>query len=130
MKKFYLFVFILFATSAFCFADQIDNVADLIRQGNIHELSKLFAPNVQTSILDDENVYPKAQAETVLSKFFSQNRPQSVKLLHKINSNPTYRFGVIIASTDKGAFRIAYTLKETNGNFMLIEMRIETEKVK
>ncbi|MGZ3872289.1 MAG: DUF4783 domain-containing protein [Mucilaginibacter sp.] len=111
-------------------ADPIDKVAELIRQGNIHELSKMFAANVEIAMQEEENVYSKVQAGLILDKFFSQNKPVSVKMLHKINSNPNYLSGVLILTTSTGPFRVAYTLKQTEGSLMLIEMRIETEKVK
>lgn len=109
-------------------ADPIDNIANLIRLGNAHELSKFFAPSVEITIMDQEDVYSKVQAELILDKFFSQNKPRSVKMLHKVNSNPNYRFGVLILISDKGTYRIAYTLKEADKNLMLIELRIEKGK--
>lgn len=112
------------------FADPIEKVASLIKQSDVHELAGMFAPSVEISVLNEENVYSRTQAEIVLNKFFSENKPKSIKLLHKVNSNPNYNFGVIILYTDKGAYRIAYTLKQTDGKLELIEMRIETEKVK
>jgi len=110
--------------------DPIDNIAALIRQGNIRELSKSFADNVEITVLGEANVYSKAQAALILDRFFSQNKPESVKMLHKVNSNPNYRFGVLIMNTNKGTYRIAFTLKGTDNNPVLIEFRIETEKVK
>lgn len=131
MKLLYLpMLIVLYLVPAVPIADPIDKIAELIRQGNIHELSQSFAPNVEVTILDQEDVYSKVQAELILDKFFSQNKPRSVKMLHKVNSNPNYRFGVLILNSDKGTYRIAYTLKETDKNLMLIELRIETEKVK
>lgn len=112
------------------FADPIEKVASLIKQNDVHELAGMFAPSIEISILNEENVYSRTQAEIVLNKFFNENKPKSIKLLHKVNSNPNYNFGVIIMYTDKGAYRIAYTLKQTEGKLELIEMRIETEKVK
>ncbi|HAL83754.1 MAG TPA: DUF4783 domain-containing protein [Mucilaginibacter sp.] len=108
----------------------VNRVAELIKQGNIHGLSKLFAPNVEVTLMEDDNVYSKAQAGLILDKFFNQHKPKAVKMLHRINSNPNYRFGVLIVNTGKDTFRVAFTLKETDGSLMLIEFRIETEKVK
>ena len=131
MKLLYLpLLIILRLLPAVSFTDPIDKVAELIRAGNIHDLSALFAPNIEITILDEENVYSKAQAVVVLENFFNENRPRSVKLLHKINSNPNYQFGVLIFASDKATFRITYTLKESNQSWVLIELRIETEKVK
>jgi hypothetical protein len=117
----------LFNTTA---ADQIDKVAELLGKGNTHELAKLFAPNVEISIGDEENTYSKTQAEIILDKFFTQNKPNGSKVLHKVNSNANYHFGVAIINTDKGPYRIAYNLKGEGAAMQLIELRIEVEKVK
>jgi hypothetical protein len=131
MKKLYLPLFIILTVMpALVAADPIDKVASLIRQANIHELSGLFAESVEVSILGDENVYSKVQTELILDKFFSQNKPRSVKMLHKVNSNPNYLFGVLIINTDKGSYRLAVTLKDIDGKPELIEFRLESEKVK
>lgn len=111
-------------------AGPIEKVAELMRQGNVAELTKLFAANVEITMKDDENLYSKTQAGLILDKFFSQNKPTSVKVLHKVNSSQNYVFGVIILNTQKGPYRIAVTLKQTGNTSELIEMRVETEKVK
>ncbi|GAA4337261.1 hypothetical protein GCM10023149_46620 [Mucilaginibacter gynuensis] len=109
-------------------ADPIDNVAELIKQGNTKELAKLFASTIDITILKDENVYSKTQASIILEKFFNQNKPKAVKVVHKVNTNPTYRFGVLLLTTEKGTYRISFTLNEVKGVLQLIELRIETEK--
>jgi hypothetical protein len=109
-------------------ADDIEKIADLIKQGNAHELAKMFSSNVDMNILDETNVYSKAQSEMILDKFFKENKPRTIKLLHRVSSNPNYNFGVVILTTDKGKFRISYTLREINKVMVVIELRIETEK--
>jgi Na+-transporting NADH:ubiquinone oxidoreductase subunit NqrC len=110
--------------------DPIDNVANLIKQGNARELAKLFASNIEIAIMDDENIYSQTQATLILDKFFSKNKPKSIKLLHKVNSSANYRFGVFILTTDTGLYRVAFTLKGTDSKMTIIELRIENEKVK
>lgn len=130
MKLHYLpFFVILYLVPKVSFADPIDRVAELIRQGNIHELAKLFAANVEVTIPGGETV-SNPQAELILDKFFNENKPKSVKVLHKINSNANYRLGVLIMNTNKGAFRVAFTLKQNGGSSIIIEFRIEPETVK
>ncbi|MDF2434119.1 MAG: hypothetical protein JWP44_3750 [Mucilaginibacter sp.] len=129
MKQPYLLLLILCVSPVrFLLTDPIDDIAGFIRQGNIQQLSTLFAPSVEISLLGEENVYSKVQAELILDKFFNQNKPKAVKMLHRIDSNPNYLFGVLIVNTDKGTFRIACTLKQVDGSIKLIEMRIEPEK--
>jgi len=121
-------LFLLFMFPALCVAGPIDKIAELIKQGNVHELSKFFSPNIDISVLDDTNVYSKTQSEMILQKFFSNNKPLSVKVLHRINSNANYNFGVLILTTDKGKYRVAFTLKGAEATMTMIELRIETEK--
>ena len=129
MKLHYVPLFLLmYLVPAVSLADPIDKVAELMRQGNIHELSKLFAANVEITILGGETV-SNAQAQLILGKFFDENKPKSVKILHKINSNANYRLGVLIMNTNKDAFRISFTLKQTGENLTIIEFRIEKAKV-
>ncbi|MDB5009268.1 MAG: hypothetical protein JWR67_398 [Mucilaginibacter sp.] len=130
MKLLYLSLFTLLTLINPSVADPIDKVGELIGRGNVHELAKLFAPDIQLSLLDDANTYSKAQAELILEKFFAENKPISCKMLHKVNSSSSYRLGVVIINTDKGVYRAAFTLKDTNGNLQLIELRVESEKVK
>ena len=108
--------------------DRIAEIAELIKQANITELEKQFAPTIDVTILKEENVYSKIQASVVLTKFFTQNKPKSVKVLHKVNTNNTYRFGVLILTTDKGLYRVSFTLNGTNGTSQIIDLRIEAEK--
>jgi hypothetical protein len=113
---------------AVCMADAIDKIAALLKQGNVHELAAYFATNVDVSILEDTNVYSNTQAELILEKFFKANKPAAVTILHRINSSATYKFGVIIVKTDKGKFRVSFTLKGAPATMQIIELRIETEK--
>jgi hypothetical protein len=111
-------------------ADPIDDVANLLKQGNSRELGKLFAATIEIAIMDDENIYSQTQASLILDKFFSKNKPKSIKLLHKVNSSSNYRFGVLILTTDNGLYRVAFTLKDADAKMTIIELRIENEKVK
>lgn len=110
--------------------DPIDKVAALIKQNNVKALSDLFAPNIDLTLLDDESIYSKTQAALIIEKFFEKNRPRTIRVLHKINSSRNYHFGVLLVNTDRGDYRIAFTLKDSNKGQLLIEFRIETEKVK
>ena len=131
MKKLYLALLVtLIAAQALVIDDPVAKVAGIIRQGKVYDLSAMMAESVEISIAGDDNAYSKTQAVGVLNNFFSQNRPLSVTVLHKINSNPKYHFGVLLMNSSKGAYRIALTFRELNGALQLIELRIEPEKVR
>lgn len=129
MKLIYTPIFLLLLmTPAVWQAGPIDKIGELIKQGNVHELAKIFADNVDMAVLDNTNVYSRTQAELILEKFFKENKPLSIKILHRINSNSNYNFAVLILNTDKGQYRVSFTLKEVAKEMVIIELRIETEK--
>ena len=132
MKLLYLssFVFLLLIPGA-VLADALDNVANLIKQGNNKEIGKLFAPTVEMTVMADEQSCPQTQATSMLGDFFAKHKPQTIKLLHKVNSSATIQLGVYILTTaDKQEYRIAFTLKDVGGTMRIIEFGIEDEKVK
>jgi hypothetical protein len=124
-----LMILLLLISSAFN-ADPIDSVTSLLGQGNVTELSKLFAPDIELTILNEEDTYSKIQATDVLNKFFVEHKPKKIKLLHKVNSNKKFLFGVSILTSTNGTYRIAYMLSETTNHMQIIELRIENEKTK
>jgi hypothetical protein len=116
MKTLYLSLMLLFSalTTALA-ADPIDRVADLFAKGQTQEIA-------------DVNSYTKAQAEQMLQKFFTQNKPLNAKVLHKVTSSATFNLAVISLTTDKGVYRVSCTLKDNKGVMQLVEVRIEGEK--
>jgi hypothetical protein len=108
--------------------DAADDVQNLVKAGNSKEIAKMMASTVEITILSDENVYSKVQAEAILKDFFLKHTPTAVKLVHKLTSNPNYRFTVLLLTTSNGIFRVSYAMKNNDGTFLLTEMRFEVNK--
>jgi hypothetical protein len=110
--------------------DIIDTTAEIIKKGDAHELARTFSSSVEMTILGEDNSYSNTQAESVLTDFFKNNQPKSVKIIHRIASNPNYRFAVLLLTTGKGIYRTSFSLENVKGRFELNELRIEAEKAK
>ena len=123
-------IILLFLLPVAVKADPIDNIMHMLKQGNTQELSKLFSDNIEVTVLDGGKSFDKTTSIPALDKFFNENKPKSVKLFHKINSDPNYLFGVVFLNTDKGLYRIALTLDKHGTEMKIVEMRIEVEKTK
>lgn len=108
--------------------DIIDDVFALLKTSDTKEISKHFASTVELTILTEEDVYSKVQAELILKNFLDKHQPEAVKIIHRLNSNPNYRFGVALLSTSNGSFRTSFSMKNTAGRFQITEMRIEQDK--
>ncbi|KIO75375.1 hypothetical protein TH53_21055 [Pedobacter lusitanus] len=108
--------------------DIVDSLSALFKTGNSKEISKSFSPSVELTINEEEDVYTKAQAEQILREFFTKNTPVNSTVVHLINTNPNYRFGILSLSSKNGKFRVAVTLKKTANTFFITELRIEPDK--
>ena len=97
-----LYQFVLFVPLFFMSAipeDVIDRTAELLKDGNTHELAATFSSSIEITILGENNVYSNTQAEQALADFFKRCQPRSAKVLHRITSNTHYQYAVIILGT-------------------------------
>ena len=80
------------------------------------------------TILEQENVYSKAQAELVVKDFFEKNRPKTFTIIHKGSSpeKTQYAIGNLVTANGR-TFRVSFYIKNTQGKNLLQELRIETE---
>lgn len=108
--------------------DIVDNLSVLFKSANSKEISKSFSASIEFTINDQDDVYSKAQAEQILRDFFIKNPPANSTVVHLINTNPNYRFGILSLSTKSGKFRVAISLKKTANTFLITELRIEPDK--
>ena len=128
MKNIVVFLlFFTFFTTAFL-ADPIDRIAALLQQGQAHELAKQCAASVEISIVSEEKVVSKLQAEAMLNAFFAQNKPVSAKVIHRMETNPNLLYAVVQLHTSNGNFRVSYSLKTASGNQEITDLHIESEK--
>lgn len=108
--------------------DVVDDLAAYLKSSNTKEISKHFASTVELIILNEEDVYSKVQAEIILKDFLYKHKPVDARVVHRLDSNPNYRFTVIELDTENGNFRTSISLKDTGGRFLITEMRIEFDK--
>ncbi len=109
-------------------ADIIDELANHFKSGNAKEIGKEFAPSVELIIIDQEDVYNKAQAEQILKDFFIKNTPNKVTVIHRLNSSQNYRLGIFLLQTKTGKFRVTVTMKKNYNAFLISELRIDADK--
>lgn len=108
--------------------DIVDTLSAFFKSANAKEIGKNFSSSVELKINDEDDVYSKAQSEQILREFFNKNFPVSSTVVHLINTNPNYRFGILSLSTKSGKYRVAITLKKTANVFYITELRIDPDK--
>ena len=105
--------------------DVADQVADAIRTGNASDISKYFADNVDLKVLDQENIYSKAQAELILKDFFAKHPVQGFTIVHKSLPQSDSQFAIGTLKTSSGTYRVHYQMKTAGGATTVTQFRIE-----
>ena len=118
----------LLSTTVFAI-DIYEDIANSIRNGDASQLATFFSSNIDLTIIDQENVYSKSQAEFIVKDFFSKNHPKSFNIIHKGSSpeGTQYAIGTLTCVNGK-SFRASFYLKNNNGKFTIQELRIENDK--
>lgn len=121
-------MFLHFPPQAVMQGDIADELATNFKQGNSKEIAKSFASSVELIIIDQEDVYNRAQAEQILKDFFLKNPPSKSTIIHKLSNNPNYRLTILSLVTKTEKFRITVTMKKSSNAFLITELRIEPER--
>jgi hypothetical protein len=106
-------------------AEIADLIADAIRTGNAKEISKYFADKVDLKVLEQENIYSKAQAELILRDFFAKHPVQEFNIVHKSTAKTDSQFATGTLKTGNGTYRVHYLMKTNGGNTTVTQFRIE-----
>ena len=103
MKKAYKIFLILLLTvgSVTAKADILTDIGNAIRSGDARSVARYFNTTVDLTILQQEEVYSKAQAEQVLRDFFSKNTPRSFNLIHKGVSKEGAKYAIRNCQVDE-----------------------------
>ena len=116
--------FIIFSSQAK--AEVPEEIIQSLKTGDSKTLSEYFNQNVEMVVLENDNVYSKAQAQQIVNKFFSNNLPESFNVIHQGGKEGAqYVIGNLV--TNKGSFRVYFLLKKNNGKDYIHQLRIEEQ---
>lgn len=100
-----LFVFIFFSINMNAQTIFPEGLKDAFINGNSEKISGYFGRNVELMLFDKGDVYSKAQAQLIISNFFSTYNPQSFIIESESKEENTY-YTVALLNTQKEYFRI------------------------
>lgn len=129
MKKlFSILVVVFFAFSANAQTEEKDNISKAIQEGNAKNLSEYFAPMVDLTVKDIEDVYSKEQAEVIITRFFSENKSVSYSVKHEGKSKLDDYFYIGDLKSESGIYRLTFFLKRESDRFKIKQLKIESEE--
>lgn len=107
-------------------AQTTDEIISCLKTGNAKVLSRYFNQNVDLVVLDNGNVYSKAQAQQIVNNFFSNHSPESFIVLHDVRKEGAkYVIGTL--KTNNGSYRVYFLLKESSGKDYIHQLRIQKQ---
>ena len=106
--------------------DISDDVAAAVKTGNASNVAKFFSANVDLKILENEDVYSKAQAELILKDFFAKNPVKSFIVIHKGTSKNGDQFTIGTYETvAEKKFKTSFFFKKEGSNLTIHQLRFE-----
>lgn len=103
-----------------------DEVVTSFRTGNANTLSGYFNQNIEMVVLEHDDVYSKAQAQQIVSNFFSQNKAQEFSIIHQ-GGKEGARYAIGNLKTTNGTFRVYFLLKDDGNKAYIHQLRIEKQ---
>ena len=98
-----------------------------LKSGNAKTLANFFNQNIELAILENDNVYSKAQAEQIVNNFFSRYIPERFEIIHQGGKEGAhYLIGNLF--TKQETFRVYFLLKKTNNKDIIHQLRIEKQE--
>lgn len=104
-----------------------DGIILSLKSGNSRTLSEFFNQNVELVVPDSDNVYSKAQAQLIVSNFFSSYPPQNFSVIHQ-GGKEGAQYVIGNLGTKKGSFRVYFLLKKSDGKDYIHQLRIEKQE--
>ena len=121
------FLFIWLVLNAFLINNNSsipDNILQAFKNGDSKALSSNLSTNVEMAILENEEIYSKAQAIQVLNNFFIKYPVKKFNIIHEGGKEGSrYAIGEYISNSEK--FRITIYLKTINQKPTIHQIRIQ-----
>ena len=125
MKMLLSFLIVL---GSFIDLPNLDSITSALSQGNVEMLSTYFDESVEISVADEDDIYDKAEAKTILTDFFATNKPSKFDQVHKGTSkgqDSVYCIGNL--NTAKKTYRVYVLLRVEGGKQFIQELRFDEE---
>ena len=128
MKNLVLILF-LAPSLAFIAPDvSMSDISTAIKKGDVETLAQYFDEDVEVAVLDDEDVYDKAEAKRIVKSFFTKYQPKGFNQVHQGTSkgkDSQYLIGNLTANGS--TFRVYVYMQTSGGKYLIQEIRFDKE---
>ena len=118
----------MWSVTTYASLDIFDDISNSLRSGDAKAVSRFFGNTVDLTIINQEEVYSKMQAEQILRDFFSKNTPRSFTIIHQGLSKEGARYAIGNLTTAQGVvYRTYFFVKSQGGASVIQELRFMKE---
>ena len=106
----------------------LDAITEALSKGDVEALAAYFDESVEIAVLEEEDVYRKADATKVLRTFFSKNKPTKFDQVHKGTSkgqDSVYCIGNL--TTSARTYRVYVFMRVDGAKYFIQELRFDEE---
>lgn len=108
-------------------ADQFDDVIAYMKAANSSGISKMMNTNVELTLVENEGMYSRQQAEMMLKNFFNQNPAKSVVVQHRGSAAQGAKYAIAIYESNGIKYRAYVFMKDSGTGLLIHELRFEKE---
>ena len=123
----FLSVILFWMLPFFATIEITDEIETAFKNGNAEAIAKYFDQSVDLKIVNQEDIFSKPQATSILKDFFTKNQVRSFGIGHIGYSKNGDKFAIGSLVTITGRFKTYFLLKKDGEKFYIKQLRIETD---
>lgn len=120
----FLFLTLLFTS----YSQESKQFTAAIGNGDAKSLAQHFDSNIELSIVNEDGLYTKKQAELILQRFFEKHPVISFETKHEGGDLKRSKFLIGELKTNNHLYRCHLLFKKVDEKIQIIELRLELEE--
>jgi hypothetical protein len=120
MKNLLLIFIIFFTQLVFSQTETVKEIKTNFKANNLKEVSKYFNNSLKVRLLNEDGMYSRNQAESVLSNFMKKYPISDFQIIHQGESKEGgLHYAVCKYISGTQSFRVYILLKQNNGAYLV-----------
>ncbi len=120
MKRHFIILFLILSFAGFSQSEVFKDIQHNFKINNIKTLSNNFNNSLKIRVLDDDGMYSKSQAESVISNFMKKKPISDFQIIHQgVSKEGGLYYAVCKYFSGTETFRVYILLKQNGSNYLI-----------
>lgn len=103
------------------------DMAGALESGKADEIANYFTPQVDLTLLDQDDLFSKQEATALLKQFFLVHKPTGFNEIHSGENGSGLSYIIGKLTTNTGTYRVSYYYEGSSGNERIQQLIIDSE---